>query len=57
MSIYTKPGDVLPEGFAYNTTDFTNHATIRDLMTHCLGVPSNDMMRLDTNLTMKEAAR
>lgn len=57
ISIYTKPGDVLPEGFAYNTSEFTHYATIRDMMTHCLGVPSNQMMRLDANLTRKEAAR
>ncbi|XP_045156501.2 protein flp-like [Mercenaria mercenaria] len=57
MSIYTKPSDVLAEGFAYNTTEFTDYATIRDMMTHCLGVPTNQMMRLDTTLTRKEAAR
>ncbi|KAL4227709.1 hypothetical protein ACF0H5_013144 [Mactra antiquata] len=57
LSIYSKPRDILPEGFAYNTTEFSNYATVRDLMTHCLGVPTHQMMRLDKNLTRKEAAR
>ncbi|XP_052796451.1 penicillin-binding protein 4-like [Mya arenaria] len=57
MSIYTKPGSIMPEGFAYNTSEFTTYATVRDLMTHCLGVPSNQMMRLDDTLTRKDAAR
>lgn len=57
MSIYTKPGDIMSERFAYNNTEFTDYATVRDLMSHCLGVPTNQMMRLDKTLTRKDAAR
>ena len=57
MSIYTKPGDILAEGFQFEDAEFTNYATVRDLMVHCLGVPPNQGMRMDTNLTRREVAR
>ncbi|KAH3838088.1 hypothetical protein DPMN_111494 [Dreissena polymorpha] len=57
LSLHTKLSDLLPEGFQFSAREFTQYATIRDLMTHCLGVPPNQMIRLDKTLTRKKAAR
>ncbi|XP_052281063.1 gigasin-6-like [Dreissena polymorpha] len=57
LSLHTKPSDLLPEGFQFSAREFTQYAIIHDLMTHYLGVPPNQMMRLDKTLTRKKAAR
>ena len=41
ISIFTKQEDILSEYFRYNDTEFTQYATVRDMLTHCLGVPTN----------------
>jgi hypothetical protein len=56
QSIYTHVKDILPN-FKFTTHIRTDNGNIRDLLSHTMGFPSNNMMRLDPKLTRNDIAR
>ncbi|XP_041368109.1 D-alanyl-D-alanine-carboxypeptidase/endopeptidase AmpH-like [Gigantopelta aegis] len=51
ISLNTPVVDVLGKDFRFEDDLRTKYATLEDLLSHRLGIPSNNNIRLDTNLT------
>ena len=47
----TRVKDVMPPDFAFYDELRTEHATIRDLLSHRMGIPSHNRLRMQSTLT------
>lgn len=56
MSIYTDIAKILPN-FKFTTHIRTDNANIRDLLSHTMGFPPHNLMRLDPKFTRDDIAR
>ncbi|XP_060082792.1 uncharacterized protein LOC132562079 [Ylistrum balloti] len=53
LTIHSKVADILGDHFQFSTNIRTSNADLRDLLAHTLGIPGNNYIRLDTNLTLR----
>ncbi|XP_033751010.1 protein flp-like [Pecten maximus] len=53
LTIYSTVADILGDHFQFSTNIRTQNADLRDLLAHTLGIPGNNYIRLDTNLTLQ----
>ena len=51
FTVDTPLREVFEEDSLFKDELLSRHATIRDLLAHRMGIPSNNAIRLDTNLT------
>lgn len=52
LTIYSNVADILGNGFQFSTSQRTEYAAIRDLLSHTMGFPSHNMVHLDPTLTI-----